>query len=273
MTGAGALVPLLLAATVHLQPGAARPGDAVLVTVRGAQKAPAGTLGTHELTFLEFHGGWQALTGLSVEQKAGALPLSVVLVEGGEKKLVEGTLDVLEADFPRRELSVGKRFLSPSKKEQAWAARDTRAFAEAFDVDSLPFAFSGRFAWPRPPVVTAPFGDLRLMNGKKKSQHFGTDLDGNTGDPVYAAQDGEVVMVRECFSSGNTVLLHHGGRLFTAYFHLSGFEVKEGQAVRRGAMLGRVGKTGRVTGPHLHWGAKVDGRWVDPASLLGLDFD
>ena len=88
--------------------------------------------------------------------------------------------------------------------------------------------------------------------------------------PDYAANDGEVVMVRDCFASGNTVLVHHGGRLFTAYFHMSKFEVKEGQKVKRGELLGLVGKTGRVTGPHLHFGVKLDGRWVNAESLLRL---
>jgi murein DD-endopeptidase MepM/ murein hydrolase activator NlpD len=79
-------------------------------------------------------------------------------------------------------------------------------------------------------------------------------------------------MARDCFGSGNTVLVHHGLQLYSAYFHLSKMEVKVGQKVRRGQLLGLVGKTGRVTGPHLHFGIKHDGRWVDPESVLRLDF-
>ena len=111
-----------------------------------------------------------------------------------------------------------------------------------------------------------------MFNGKQKSQHYGMDLDGSTGDPIYAANDGEVVMVRDCFGSGNTVVLHHGARLFTAYFHMSKFETKPGAKVKRGQLIGLVGKTGRVTGPHLHFGAKIDGKWVNPLSVLALDF-
>ena len=79
-------------------------------------------------------------------------------------------------------------------------------------------------------------------------------------------------MARDCFGSGNTVLIHHGGRLFTSYFHMSAFAVKVGDHVVRGQPLGKVGKTGRVTGPHLHFGVKLDGRWLDPESLLRLEF-
>ncbi|MEW5743260.1 MAG: M23 family metallopeptidase [Myxococcota bacterium] len=267
------LAAVLAGAEVRLQPGSAHPGDPVLITVTGVKEAPTGRLGAEELTFLPFHAGFQALVGLAVEKAAGVVPLEVVVEDEAGRRTVHGSLDVLPPDFRHRQLTISKRFTSPSKKDRARAALDNKAFAEAFDRDFEPWLFSGDFAWPRVAEMTAPFGDIRTLNGKKKSQHFGIDLDGETGDPIYAANDGEVVLVRDCFNSGNTVLLHHGGRLFTAYFHLSAFEVKDGQVVRKGQLLGRVGKTGRVTGPHLHWGVKLDGRWVDGESLLGIHFD
>jgi hypothetical protein len=258
---------------VHLQPGVARPGDAVLITVVGVTKQPSGTLGQQTLDFLPIADGFQAIVGLSVEATLGPRPLTVDLVpDKGTEATISGSLEVVDPNWPRRELKVAKKFTSPSKKEQLRSAKDQQAFSDAFDVDLEPWLFSANFVWPRPKDLTAPFGDLRLINGKKNSQHFGVDLDGNTGDPITAANDGEVVLVRDCFASGNTVLIHHGGRLFTAYFHLSKFEVKEGDRVKPGQLIGRVGKTGRVTGPHLHFGVKLDGRWVNPESLLGLDF-
>lgn len=273
MSGLVLAAALLGAAPLQIQPGAAHPGDAVLITVRGADTTPSGKLGGEALDFVPFHDGYQALLGLSVEAKAGPLEVAVTLESDGKAQQVSGSLDVLPADFPHRELTVSTRFTSPSKKEKAWGAADQKAFAKAFDVELEPFLFAGGFRWPRPPDFTAPFGDLRLINGKKSSQHFGADLDGDTGDPIYAANDGEVVMVRECFASGNTVLIHHGAKLFTAYFHLSAFAVREGDVVHAGDLLGKVGKTGRVTGPHLHWGAKLGGRWVNPVSLMALEWD
>ncbi|MFZ5788017.1 MAG: M23 family metallopeptidase [Acidobacteriota bacterium] len=269
MTFSGALLTLLCAqAAVRLQPGVARPGDAVLVEVTGTTGAPSGHLGRAELVFFPFGSSWVALTGLAVEQKPGRLELEVV---AGAQRL-DGELEVRKPDFRRRQLTVSRRFTSISKKDRLRSAADQDAFAEAFDRDFEPWLFRRDFAWPRQAEVTAPFGDLRLLNGQKKSQHFGADLDGDTGDPIFAANDGEVVLVRDCFASGNTVLIHHGGRLFTSYFHLSATDVKQGQRVVRGQPLGKVGKTGRVTGPHLHFGAKLDGRWVDPESVLRLEF-
>jgi murein DD-endopeptidase MepM/ murein hydrolase activator NlpD len=90
------------------------------------------------------------------------------------------------------------------------------------------------------------------------------------GTPILAANDGEVVMVRDNYYAGLTVLLWHGADLYTACFHLSRADVKPGQKVTRGERLGLSGSSGRATGPHLHWGVKVAGRWVDPESVLRL---
>lgn len=268
-----ALVAVLQVASVNVQPGVARPGEAVLITVLGVTDPPTGSLGPQALAFIPIADGYQAIVALSVEATLGSRALTVELKPtDGAPATITGSLEVVDANWPRRELKVAKKFTSPSKAEQARSGRDSKAFSEAFAVELEPWLFSEDFQWPRPPEVTAPFGDLRLINGKKKSQHFGMDLDGDTGDPIVAANDGEVVMVRDCFASGNTVLVHHGGQLFTAYFHLSKFAVSEGEQVKRGQLLGKVGKTGRVTGPHLHFGVKIDGRWVDPKSVLDLHF-
>ncbi len=119
-------------------------------------------------------------------------------------------------------------------------------------------------------MITAPFGDRRTFNGNTQSQHYGIDLDGKTGAPIVAANDGTVVLIRDCYTSGNTVIVHHGAGLYSLYFHLSKFLVKEGAKVKRGQRLGLVGRTGRVTGPHLHWSMKVGDLYVDPASILRL---
>ncbi len=274
MTFAGALLTLMVVAglEVRLQPGGARPGDVVLVEVTGATEAPSGQLGSAELVFLPYGERWVALVGLSVDHKPGVLGLEVTGKTIAGKERLEGTLEVRKPEFRRRQLTVSKRFTSLSKKDRLRSAEDQKAFDETFDRDFEPWVFEARFAWPRLDDVSAPFGDLRLFNGKKQSQHFGADINGETGDPIYAANDGEVVMVRDCFGSGGTVILHHGGRLFTSYFHMSAFEVKQGQRVARGQLLGKVGQSGRVTGPHLHFGVKLDGRWVDPESLLRLEF-
>ncbi|QRK07861.1 M23 family metallopeptidase [Archangium violaceum] len=262
---------------LSLQPVAARPGDPVLVTVRGLAQAPTGTLGERPLRFYPVRDGFQALTGLAVEQVPGQVPVkvSVPATSGAAPTELSGTLDVVAPGWPERRLKVANKFVKkkPAPEVQARMEADRAAFAAAFAQSFVAPLFTENFAWPRQDTITAPYGDLRTFNGKKQSQHFGTDLRGAVGVPVYSANAGTVVMTRDAYASGNTVLVYHGAGLYTAYFHLSATDVKDGQRVERGQLLGKVGATGRVTGPHLHWGVKVDDLWVDGETLLELDFN
>ena len=112
---------------------------------------------------------------------------------------------MVDPQFRRDELRVAKKFVAPSKAQRKWMAQDQRSFDDAFSQALQARLFEAPFTWPKPARITAPYGDLRLLNGKKQSQHYGLDLDGATGDPVFAANDGVVVMVRECFGSVNPV--------------------------------------------------------------------
>lgn len=257
---------------VEIQPGALKPGDIVLITVRARQRPGAATLGDMPLDFFRSRDSFQALLGIPVERPPGDLVLRIELPRelGGE--LVD-RVELLEPGFPSRELQVASRFVNPPPKAKRWIAEDHRAFRRAYDQPLTGLLFRGRFSWPRDPLVTSHFGDLRLYNGTKQSQHFGTDLDGRMGDAVAASNDGTVVLARACYASGNTVVIHHGARLFTAYFHLSKIQVPLGKKVARGERIGLVGKTGRVTGPHLHWAARVRDLYVNPESLLKLRFN
>jgi murein DD-endopeptidase MepM/ murein hydrolase activator NlpD len=256
------------APTLEIQPGSAFPGDVVLIKVSNVQSVPAGEFDSHSLVFLRFHSSFVALMPLSVNQDPGEIEINVTTAT----QQLSGHIEVKPPNFRKRELKVSKRFTNPSRKERQRSAADTKAFSRATDVDFEEWKFSTDFVLPRNAELTAPFGDERILNHKKQSQHFGVDLDGDTGDPIYASNEGEVVLVRDCFASGNTVLVHHGGRLFTSYFHMSSMAVKVGQHVKQGDLLGKVGKTGRVTGPHLHWGVKLDGKWVNPIALTELSF-
>lgn len=261
---------------LEVQPGQAKPGDPVLITVHGTAAPPTGSLGDQQLRFYPHGDGYQAIAALPVEQEPGSLPIKLSVltsVDSQMPKELGGTLDVVPPNYPSRELKVASQFVeTPPPKIQAKIKADQAAISQAFSQPFGPLLISQPFAWPRPPHITAPFGDLRMYNGKKQSQHFGTDFEGKVGEPIEAANDGRVVLARECFYSGNTVILFHGANLYTAYFHLSKFAVKPGDVVRQGQRLGLVGKTGRVTGPHLHWGVKVGDLYVDGATLMKLDF-
>jgi len=272
--GTAAPAPDHTGPTVIIQPGTAKPGDPVLVTVTGAAALTTGKLAGRTLHFYRWGDRHEALSALPVEHALGTFPVTIKIPtrRGAPAYALEAAIDVVEPNYPKRELSVDRKFISPPPEEKQRIAEDQEAFQAAWHTPFGPRLFKDDFEWPRHSVITAPFGDLRMFNGKKKSQHYGTDLDGSIGEPIEAANDGVVVMVRECFASGNTVIVNHGGGLLTSYFHMSRFLVKEGDVVKQGQVIGLVGKTGRVTGPHLHWGAHVDGLWVDGQTLMKLDF-
>ena len=256
------------APSLELVPARVKPGDPVLVVVHGVEGVPEGTVGSLPATFYRHGDQAEALVGIPVEEDPGILQ---VRVTAGGQKLV-GPLEIIPPEFPERKLTVASKFVKIPASAKARIKADQAAFQKAWSTPVRPRAFTDNFEKPRDAVITAHFGDKRTLNGKKTTQHFGLDLDGSTGDEIRAANDGRVVMVRDCFTSGNTVLVEHGAGLITSYFHMSKFLVKPGQEVRRGDLLGLVGKTGRVTGPHLHFGAHIGSLWVNPQALLALPF-
>lgn len=145
---------------------------------------------------------------------------------------------------------------------------DQRRVAEARRFDSDIDAFAGGFVWPVSAEVTGIFGSSRILNGVPRQPHFGIDLAAPEGAPVRAAAGGVVrLAARDLYYTGGTIILDHGHGLSTTYLHLSKLDVGEGQHVARGSVIGRVGHTGRATGPHLCWRAN----WFDvrlDASLL-----
>ena len=256
------------APSLELVPARVKPGDPVLVVVHGVEGVPEGTVGSLPATFYRHGDQAEALVGIPVEEDPGILQ---VRVTAGGQKLV-GPLEIIPPEFPERKLTVASKFVKIPASAKARIKADQAAFQKAWSTPFRPRAFTDNFEKPRDAAITAHFGDKRTLNGKKTTQHFGLDLDGSTGDEIRAANNGRVVMVRDCFTSGNTVLVEHGAGLITSYFHMSKFLVKPGQEVRRGDLLGLVGKTGRVTGPHLHFGAHIGSLWVNPQALLALPF-
>lgn len=259
----------LAAPTLEVIPPRAKPGDLVLLVVRGAGGAePLGTVGSRAVHFYPMDEHAEAIVGIPVEEQPGILEAQV----HASGSTLSAPIEILPPEFPERQLTVARKFVHVPKSARVRIAADQAAFQGVWELPFRPRAFTDNFQKPRDSEITAHFGDKRTLNGRKTTQHYGLDLEGATGDEVRATNDGRVVMVRDCYTSGNTVLLDHGGGLVTAYFHLSKFDVRKGEEVKRGQLLGLVGKTGRVTGSHLHFGAHIEGLWVNPQALLALPF-
>jgi murein DD-endopeptidase MepM/ murein hydrolase activator NlpD len=215
--------------------------------------------------FPEPDGSYGGLIGIDLAETPGAAELELRL-EGGRTE--RARIWVKEKKFPEQHLTVPPRF------ERLDEALQRRIAAERERLDRLWSAvtperyWEGKFVAPVQGSVTAGFGLRRIVNGQPRQPHAGVDFKAGLGAPVSAANRGRVVLREEHFFGGKSLVLDHGGGLFTIYLHLHDFSVSEGDEVRKGEIIGRVGMTGRATGPHLHWGARLNGARVDPLSLL-----
>lgn len=246
-------------------------GGVALVTVTSERPLPALVMVDGETrTELErdasgttFHG----LLGVDLAAAPGAHPL-VFETPDGSSRLV-WPLNIAAGIFRVQRLSVDPRYVEVPKEELERVKADQVRVAEAYRRGSAVRLFTS-FARPLKAPSNRNFGARRVYNGKTKSFHAGLDMLAPKGTSVQAAGDGRVALAGDLYFSGGTVLLDHGGELFTQYMHLSRVDVKDGDIVAKGTILGLVGATGRVTGPHLHWGAKLHGARVNPEVLLAL---
>jgi murein DD-endopeptidase MepM/ murein hydrolase activator NlpD len=246
-------------------------GAVVAIAVTSERPLPALVLVDGDTRFpLERAAGgtvFRGLLGLDLAASTGVR--HVVFEVPGEPARLAWRLRVAAGGFRVQRLSVDPRFVEVPKEEQERVRADQVRVAEAYRRGSAGRLWTS-FARPVEVPSNGNFGARRVYNGKTRSFHAGLDLAAPEGTPVAAAGDGRVVLAGDLYFSGGTVLVDHGAGLFTQYFHLSHIDVKEGDTVTKGTRLGASGHTGRVTGPHLHWGAKLLAARVNPEDLLAL---
>lgn len=216
---------------------------------------------------------WQAeiLLPAPLDEKAAHLNLALG-ARGADKTRavpsVRAYIALYERKRPVQKLTVDKKYVNPPAREKERIKRDREKVAAVL-ANYLPERmWTVPFERPVPGSVSSQFGLKRVFNGEPRSVHRGLDLRGASGSPIKACADGEVALVDNLYYSGNAVYVNHGEGVFTAYLHMSEPKVKVGQKVKKGDLIGLVGATGRVTGPHLHLSLIVQGQSVDPQSIL-----
>ena len=169
---------------------------------------------------------------------------------------------------PVQALRVDKKYVDPPAEVRERIRRDREKAGKALDNYSPERLWTAPFARPVSGSVSSKFGLKRVFNDQPRGVHRGLDLRGAEGTPILACADGRVVLADDLYFSGNAVYIDHGQGVFTSYLHMSRILVRPGDVVRRGQVIGKVGSTGRVTGPHLHLSLIVLGQAVDPEPLL-----
>ncbi len=254
-----------------MRPARPRDGTVFLVDVRDAPREVVlgGTVAGEPLHFTwDSVGVAHAYAPTSIG--SSKVTLFVVCAKGARRDTVRTIVVLTSAKYAVERLRVAPNFTA--RPDSALAARTKReaALTQALTAvtHETPRLWTAPFVAPRPSRITSAFGRARRFNGKIRSRHMGTDYAGALGAPILAANRGVVRLVEEFYFSGNTVYVDHGAGLITAYLHMSATRVAVGDTVERGALLGLVGATGRVTGPHLHFIVRYGRLSVDPQSLL-----
>ena len=213
-----------------------------------------------------------ALLGLDLENPAGGGDFSVSgATTAGDSVTCTAHLTVEQGQFATEKLTVPEQYVEPNAEQLARADAERDRLRAIFAQVTPEKLWEGPF---RIPIAGARsfgnFGKRRVLNGQASSPHSGVDIPAASGTPVHASQRGRVVLAEPLYFSGNTVVVDHGLGVYTFYGHLSAIDVKTGDAVIAGQTLGRVGATGRATGPHLHWGLTVNRARVNSLDIVRL---
>lgn len=264
-------------AEVHWQPAEPVQGTGFVVRVhveKGREITDlTGSAAGERLHFTEAEGSQGMLWALAAAplDRGARLDLRVdITYKDGAKETHEHSVAVRQGDYVLERLTVAPQFVAADPETTARQARERELAAE---VSQAAHAMPRRWTdivLPRDARITSAFGSGREFNGQVQSRHTGVDFAGSVGAPVHAAADGIVALVDSFHLAGNVIYINHGAGLVTGYFHLSEALVGEGDEVVAGDLIARVGMTGRVTGPHLHWLVRYGHTSIDGLSLIGL---
>ena len=215
---------------------------------------------------------WIGMVGVDLDTAAGERSVEVTFrYADGRTRTLSDAVAIGAVQYPTTELTVEERFVELSPEDQARAARDDEETGRIYATVTPEIYWTEPFASPIPGIASGRnFGHRRVFNGQPRAPHSGVDLRATTGTPIHAANRGRVVLAKDLFFSGNAIFIDHGLGVYSAYLHLSEMQAHVGDMVERGQVIGLAGATGRVTGAHLHWGARVLNARVDPFSLLKL---
>ncbi len=215
---------------------------------------------------------WRALVGIDLEQSPGKYDATVSAQgSNGNNLSCAAPVAVQAGHFATESLHVENQFVEPNPEQVARAKSEQQKLREIFATVTPEHLWNGPFRIPLDGVTSGTnFGRRRVLNGQPGSPHSGMDLPATTGTPVHAAQGGRVALAEALYFSGNTVVVDHGLGVYTLYGHLNSIAVKAGDTVAAGTLLGEVGATGRVTGPHLHWGLTVNRARVNPMDIVAI---
>jgi hypothetical protein len=259
--------------SVAVNARAIQPGELVVLAI--ATAAPVDDLRVHAFGRAQPHyrtgpRAWRALVGVDLDAVPGRHSVTIDGTSEGRHVSQAETLMVRPHRFPTRALHVDEAFVNPPDDVVARIEREAHELAALWETTTPERLWHGPFVRPVPQDANSRFGTRSIFNGQPRAPHGGADFRSPAGTPVHAPAAGRVVLARDLYFTGRTIVIDHGQGLYSTFAHLATMDVGVDAAVDAGEIIGRVGATGRVTGPHLHWAVRVAGARVDPLSLLKL---
>lgn len=258
---------------IRLTARAFQPGELVLLTAAVARDAHAVTATVFEREVAAYRiedGRWRAVFGIDLDQEPGRYAVTVESQTDEGAASATQTFVVHPKRFPTRRLRVAPKFVEPPPDVVDRIASEAELIQGIYEHSDPVRHWRPPFVRPVPDRANSRFGSRSVFNGEPRSPHSGTDFLSPAGRPVKAPNAGRVVAARDLYFTGRTVMIDHGLGLVSVLAHLSSMRVHEGDLVSAGDIVGRVGATGRVTGPHLHWSLRVGGARVDPLGALAI---
>ena len=186
-------------------------------------------------------------------------------LKGGDETMV---FKIVEGEYKKEKITVEGSKVTPPKEVLKRIEEEREEANKIYATVNEGLKFNSEFILPMSSVITSPFGTARVFNGTLKSYHGGTDFRAAVGTSVIAANDGVVVIAKDRYYAGGSVVIDHGEGIYTQYYHLSALNVKVGQSVKKGDIIALSGASGRVSGPHLHFGVIAGGAQVNPLNFV-----
>ena len=250
-----------------------QPGELVLFTAH--LTTPVQTLRVRAFdrdipAFRVEDGAWQALVGIDLNTSPGAHPVAFAAESGGQTVRTTTTLTVEPRTFATRRITVDDSFMNPTGAVLDRILKEAAELRVLWKLLTPTRLWDRAFVRPVPDRANSRFGTRSIINGEPRQPHSGVDFLSAAGATIKAPNSGRVVLARELYFTGHTVVIDHGLGMFSLFAHLSSIDVDVGDTITTGHIVGQVGATGRVTGAHLHWTVRLHGARVDPMAVLAV---